>query len=346
MERILLSESRCTPFVSGEQTSSVLTVGQTVPVKPFNPRRRTTTVEFQGRLGNVLFGYAAGLTVQSRRGGELHFLDWRTPSRSDFETYVDPDGSEGIANYFRGARYFTRHRLVDKVGWRVLRQLRRALRRLRVFTRELRIVEQCNAFSPFVSDIDVGVSRRLLLIGYFQHPTWFEPSLDAVTSQVWTGLTPHVAGLLQADATVISVRRGDYVSLGWDLLPNFYERAIDALGRIDGPIWITSDDPVAAQAMLEPILRDRNLVAAPLPNLYASPAMRDFALLCTARNVIMSNSTFCWWGTVTGQLQGNQPKKTVICPTPWLATYPNSDVLFRPDWTLIEATFGGQMDSS
>jgi hypothetical protein len=158
------------------------------------------------------------------------------------------------------------------------------------------LVEQRNAFRPFASDIDVGVSRRLLLVGYFQHPTWFEPSLDAVTSSVWTGLLPHVADFFQAEAAVIAVRRGDYVSLGWDLLPSFYERAIDALGRIGGPIWITNDVPVAAQAMLEPFLRDRNLVAAHLPNLDASPSVHDFALLSTARNVIMSNSTFCWWG--------------------------------------------------
>lgn len=262
----------------------------------------------------------------------------------DFETYVDPEGVEGIAELFRGARYFRRRRLVDKVRWRAVRQLRRALRWLRVSTRELRILEQRSAFEPFPSDLDLHASRTLLLVGYFQHPTWFEPSLDVVTEKIWSGLSRYVEHLRDADVTVISVRRGDYVGLGWDIRPEYYERAIDALGPIEGPIWIMSDDLVAAQAMLEPILRDRQLEAALLPVIDLEPSMRDFALLCVARNVIMSNSTFCWWGTVTGQRQGNQPAKTIICPTPWIASYLKSDVLIRPDWTPIEATFGARVD--
>jgi len=330
--------------LSSEESADCPATGQNIPVRKVGRSKYTTTVEFQGRLGNLFFVYAAGLTVQKFRGGTLHLLDWRTPSAPEFIAYLDPTGVGGLPQSFRGFRFFARRRLIDKVLHRIIRGLRELLRWLCVLARQLQIVEQRSAFSPIVDDIECLDSRNLLLLGYFQHPTWFEPSLDVVTEKIWVGLSQHVARLFDADATVISVRRGDYVRLGWDILPSYYERAIDALGPIEGPIWITSDDPVAAKAMLEPLLRDRNLEAVPLPNLDTSPSMRDFALLCVARNVIMSNSTFCWWGTVTGQLHGGQSPKKVVCPSPWLATYPDSDVLIRPDRTLIEATFGAQVD--
>jgi hypothetical protein len=342
MERILLSESRCTPFVSGEHTSSVLTVGQTVLVRPFNPRRRTTTVEFQGRLGNVLFGYAAGLTVQSRRGGELRFLHWRTPSTSDFLAYVDPDGVDGIADLLRGFRPVTGRRLTDKIKRRIIRQLRTKVHRIRVGVGEMHRFRQSPPFAAVPEDLSFSAKRKVLFVGFFQHPSWYEPSLDVVTEKIWSTVSPHVNHLLGVNSTVISVRLGDYVEIGWDLAPAYYERAIAALGPIEGPIWITSDEPEVAQAMLEPILKSHGLTVDSLPVLDLSGSMRDFTLLCVARNVIMSNSTYCWWGTVTGQMQGNQGSKRVICPSPWIATYPNSDVLIRPDWTVAEAEFGNR----
>ncbi|MFM8856632.1 MAG: hypothetical protein ACKOI2_05405 [Actinomycetota bacterium] len=302
-------------------------------------RKNVTTVEFQGRLGNLFFEYAAGLTVQKMRGGRLQFMDWLTPSTSEFLAYLDPTGLDGLAHNFRGFRNFVRRRLVDKVRWRITRLLRRSTRRVLVATGLVGWFAQSQPFSPLPHDLSVFEKRNVRLFGHFQHPTWFEPSLDVVTEKIWAGLSGHVQHLIGTAATVISVRLDDYVPFGWDLRPDYYERAIDALGRIAGPIWITSDDPDAANSMLEPILRQRNLVASPAPDLGLSPAMRDFGLWSVARNVITSNSTFCWWGTVTGQLQGNQPPKTVICPARWLPSGTDSEALLRADWIHLDASF-------
>ncbi len=302
-------------------------------------RKRTTTVEFRGRLGNLFFEYAAGLTVQQIRGGKLFLQDWRSPSASEFLAYLDPTGVDGLAQKFRGLRYFFPRGPIHKVLWRTVLRSRWMVRRLLVSIGILERFVESQAFAPLPSEPGMFEKRNLLLFGHFQHPTWFEPSLDVVTEKIWAALSGHVQHLVATKATVISVRLDDYVPLGWDLLPDYYERAVDALGHIEGPIWITSDDPDAARAMLEPILRSRGLAASPAPELDLNPAMRDFGLWSVARNVIMSNSTFCWWGTVTGQRQGNQAPKTIICPTRWLPFGSNYEAINRADWIRLDATF-------
>ncbi|MEN9802806.1 MAG: hypothetical protein RLZ37_1931 [Actinomycetota bacterium] len=301
--------------------------------------RRITTVQFAGRLGNLFFEYAAALTLHRARGGELRFLDWRTPSRADFLAYLDPDGSAGLHREFRGVRYFERSRLAGKVKWQVMRVIRGIVRRVRGAAGVQSRFTPEDPFAPAPENLAALDHRRLLVHGYFQHPSWFEPTLGEVTGRIWSTVGPHVCHLANHNATVMAVRLGDYRRLGWELTAPYYERAIEALGDLDGPIWITSDDPAGALRLLAPILDKHGQCASPLPEVDMTASMRDFALLCVARNVIMSNSTFCWWGTVTGQLQGGQEPKRIVCPTPWLPTTDKSVALIRADWIAVEASF-------
>lgn len=301
--------------------------------------RRITTVEFDGRLGNLFFEYAAALTLHRARGGELRFLDWRTPSRADFLAYLDPDGSADLEQKIRGVRYFERIRLTAKVKWHMLRTFRRAARRARGAAGVQSRFTPENPFAPAPENLAALDHRRLLVHGYFQHPSWFEPTLGEVTGRIWSTVGPHVCHLANHNATVMAVRLGDYRRLGWELTAPYYERAIEALGDVDGPIWIASDDPAGALRLLAPILDKYGLRASPLPEVNMTDSMRDFGLLCVARNVIMSNSTFCWWGTVTGQLHGGQETKRIVCPTPWIPMTDKSVALIRGDWIAVEASF-------
>ena len=301
--------------------------------------RRITIVEFGGRLGNLFFVYAAALTLLRVRGGEVRYLDWRTPSRADFFAYLDPDGSADLDQMFCGVRYFERTRLTSKIKWHVFRIFRRAARwALRITGVQSSFTPE-NPFAPAPENLAALDHRRLLVHGYFQHPSWFEPTLSEVTGRIWSTIGPRVAHLVNLNATMISVRLGDYLRYGWELTAPYYERAIAALGDVDGPIWITSDDPTGALRLLAPILDRYGLCASPLPEVDTTDSMRDFGLLCVARNVIMSNSTFCWWGTVTGQLHGGQAPKRIICPTPWLPATDKSVALIRADWITVEASF-------
>jgi hypothetical protein len=240
---------------------------------------------------------------------------------------------------FRGFRFLERSRWSAKVRWRIIRNIRRGFCLAQRVTGLQATFNSVLPFAPAPENLASLDQRRLRVKGFFQHPSWFEPTLGEVTSRIWSTVGPHASHLVNLDATVIAVRLGDYLRLGWELTAPYYERAIEALGDVDGPIWIMSDDPDAARRLLAPILDERGLRDSPPPQLDVEGPMRDFALMCVARNVIMSNSTFCWWATVTGQLQGGQVPKRIVCPMPWLPAQGSTVALVRPDWIAVEASF-------
>ena len=77
---------------------------------------------------------------------------------------------------------------------------------------------------------------------------------------------------------------------------------------------------------------------ANLPQFSGNAAVNDFWVLAGAANVVMANSTFCWWATRVGDalraaLDG---PRTVVCPRSWLAGVPHR--MIEPDWTAIDDT--------
>lgn len=332
-------EDRPTEPVSAGGTS------KNVSMRRSSPASRTTVVELKGRTGNLLFQYAAGLTVQQARGGRLALLAWRTPSRPQLEELLDVVDLNGSGNVFRGPRFIEWRRLLGRRVWRGLLQARKRILPRIVTARGAGVAIGETHFRPAPVDMAALQAPLIYVDSYCQHPTWFEPVLDVVTQRIWDKISPRIADLVPLEATVISLRAGDYLSNGWDLDLDYYDRAIDLLGPLTGPIWVMSDD-AGAVGKLAPILARHGWDVQPLPDVGTSAETRDFALPIIARNVIMSNSTFCWWGTVTGQLQGNQPPKRIFTPARWFPGEPESDVLLRPDWIRVDMSFGYEVRGS
>lgn len=277
--------------------------------------------------------------MQQLRGGRLRFLDWRTTARVDLEEVVEVVSLDGESDLFRGLRYVEWRRVLRRHVWRTVHRARAwSLPRLFAASKS-RFLIQGTPFAAAPTNDDVRTARLVYIDTYCQHPSWFEPVLDVVTERIWARLSPKVGHLVGHEATVISVRGGDYLWLGWDLAPSYYEGALAKIGPITGPVWITSDDPAAANRLI-PLLAAHGIRVDPLPDVGLSDVARDFALLCVARTIIMSNSTFCWWATVTGQLQAGHRPLTVVAPDRWIPYHPESGDLLRPDWVRVDAEFG------
>lgn len=84
---------------------------------------------------------------------------------------------------------------------------------------------------------------------------------------------------------VIHVRRGDYLLHNWGAPFSFYEEAIEST-TIDR-VLIVTDDPH------DPFL---NRFQKYKPSIICSHYLYDFSLLTQANKIIMSPSTFSWWG--------------------------------------------------
>jgi hypothetical protein len=283
-------------------------------------------VRLMGGLGNQLFQYAAGVAAAERLGGVPSFVG----SDGDLRTL-----SEMLSVELRPATL--KHR--RQVGLERLsvqrRLVRRVQRRLSLGTRPV-IIRQPAGPSAWHSATDwskevIGPrTSTVYLDGYFQHPSWSYATKDDVAKRLRRHLLAQPAAGAVAGSTVVSFRRGDYVRVGWDLPLSYYAAALDRLPRNDLPVWVVGDDSLVSHLIVG-WLGDRGFAASSADELPGSPMDRDMCMLADAEQVVMSNSTFCWWGVTAG---GSSAARSITAPNPWVPL-PGSSALLDPSWIAI-----------
>lgn len=147
--------------------------------------------------------------------------------------------------------------------------------------------------------------------------------------------------VLQADSTIaIHVRRGDYVANPKDASTigfvglGYYRRAVAALARHLNSGFrfvVFSDDLTWCASNL-------NWLPGPLSFVEVSPCNNilphhlDFQLLSTARNFIISNSSFAWWAAWLSRYSD----KVVVAPFHWFNDLSiDSSQLCPPSWIRV-----------
>lgn len=103
----------------------------------------------------------------------------------------------------------------------------------------------------------------------------------------------------------VHVRRGDYLDNGWALPAGWFRAAIAALGDLEGrPLLIVSDDRERAA---------RELGDLPGVRFEGNDAITDLLLLAHADRLVLSNSSFSWWGAWLNE----RPNLRVVAPEHW-----------------------------
>jgi hypothetical protein len=183
------------------------------------------------------------------------------------------------------------------------------------------------------------------LQGYFQHRTWFERSLPSVIASL-AATTRETRASIPTFDLCVHLRRGDYIGHGWELSFDYYLRSLELMPKNIKTVVVTSDDQLAAIAF-SLYLRSQGLEAltptdvevatkASSPR-HLDPVLFDFCLMATAKNIIMSNSSFCWWATALGDSVSERSKgRTVAYPRGWVR-FPDesSDGLVQPTWRQV-----------
>lgn len=242
----------------------------------------------QGRLGNQMFQYAFGYAA-SRTLKTAFFL--------------------------RGMMLWDFFELDAPKGWNVLRtNMRFALMRL---TRRRRVVEIDNLVLP--KDGMAQLKDNVVYKGYFQSEHYFaaygseiEKQFALLPQHQEKFLTRYGAQFHQCKTVVVHVRRADYADFplfgipGSVLLPFAYFRAclerVECLGQYR--IIFVSDD-IAAVA--------REFSDFSNAEFSSNEAIVDFQLLQHADIVVLSNSSFSWWGAYL-----NKKNPRVFAPRDWL----------------------------
>lgn len=134
-------------------------------------------------------------------------------------------------------------------------------------------------------------------------------------------ITPNCLG--------ISVRRGDYVQLQHNhcvLSLRYYQDAISLPYIMDvDEIFVFSDDIPWCKQNICLSESDSGL------NFVEGNAFTQMYLMTQMKHLVLSNSTFAWWG---GYL--NDKKGTVIIPDPWFGPandHLDTNGLYCPNWT-------------
>ena len=240
-------------------------------------------LRLSGGLGNQLFQYAAGRSLALRTGAKL-VLD--------------------ISFYDKG-----RHRSFELTSFPIQAEVRNAssgnstiLRRMNlfrsVFSRERVYREPHFHFDPSFESLRPPVT----LEGYFQTFRYFAEIEHQIRQELKVPVPVDRETLridqqmADSDSTVLHIRRGDYVSsskvsrIYSECSMDYYRNAMESISG-SAPVLVLSDDLHWAKTHLPKVK----------PLLFPSVAdvrsgLADLWLMTRARNHIIANSSFSWWG--------------------------------------------------
>jgi hypothetical protein len=168
---------------------------------------------------------------------------------------------------------------------------------------------------------------KLKLGGFFQSWKYFEDVKDILLSTYFTPSNQVTQSLLKYNISPnslgISVRRGDYLMLQHNhcvLDTSYYQEAINTyFTNNTDQIYIFSDDlDWCKQIFGNDVIYVQDDIGTQL------------FLMSKMKHLIMSNSTFSWWGAYLNQNNG-----IIISPDPWFGPNykdKNTKDLYYPSW--------------
>lgn len=168
---------------------------------------------------------------------------------------------------------------------------------------------------PKFSFSKINYSKNLLLNGYFQSEKYFEINSNSIKKLFY--ISPNDIEKISnkydtKNLTCIHIRRGDYLKFKdfhftCDL--NYYQKAIELIN--DTKFIFVSDD----MDWVKFNFKSDNFLYSDFDD-----EILDFTLITMCKNVIMSNSTFSWWGSYLNDNNGK-----IITPKKWFGPSGHKD---------------------
>lgn len=274
-------------------------------------------IPFMGGLGNQLFQFAAGLLLETENRYEVLYSKF------------------GLENSKNTSRLFMLDDLVDS------NKTSDSTRMFFILNRVISVfypswwIQELGPEDNVLTRVD---ENTRILVGYFQDKSIVESVRDELLSRLSSSNRfKPVFTRNKSHDLVIHVRYGDYLAPSTRNFhglshPNYYKSAVKCLMRSNEfeRIVLVSDDPELAYSRLHPELTQFNI---PIVKNRSQSEIDDLAVLTSARGLVMSNSTFSWWGAWLGS---NTAATQVVIPTPWFARESAADLkLCLSSWTSL-----------
>lgn len=279
---------------------------------------RTIRIPLIGGLGNQLFQFAGGLAIQKSIDAEIYFFD----------------------DLIRGSKIL--NITPRKVAIQNLAGVQlKSLGKLEIAKMAMnKLARKGYWLSDSVeSPIDLSqiTSKTQVVSGYFQS----RYIVDLVIDQIVDALSKSfdfskVVPQKQLNEMTVHIRLGDKLSQK-DLKyygrtsADFYLKGIDILSKDDeyDSVNIVSDQPALARQLLEAAGSKHQLNFS-----RGLSEIEDLSLISHSRGIVMSCSSFSWWGA---RLASNNPNTQVVAPSKWLKNPSNFDGCMNyKSWKLLD----------
>lgn len=159
-----------------------------------------------------------------------------------------------------------------------------------------------NEFLPEITDLNLPLNHILYYHGYWINRDWLYTYRDIILKELQFPAITEVHNLTYAKAIQnsfsvgIHIRRGDYVTLGWDMEKEYYLNASKQMleNAPDLTYFVFSDDLLwckeNADALGLTFAKDVIYVEGNT----GESSFRDLQLMTMCKGLIMSNSAFCY----------------------------------------------------
>jgi hypothetical protein len=286
-------------------------------------------VKLQGGLGNQLFQYSLGKSLELSENRKVYF---------------------DVSSFNHSPNLTSREFVLEKLGLKVDLLPKNVASIITFINRllfKLNITFKSNFFSISYCEnsfqyIPIVVKNKLIIFdGYWQSPMYFESISNDLTKLFYSidrisNSGQNLISNLKSKSTVaIHIRRGDYISNTetydfhgiCDL--DYYYSAIDFIeskNNIDTYIIFTDDIE-----WVQNNFSIGNRIFIYGCN-YAENDIDEFLMMASVSHNIIANSTFSWWSAFINP----NPEKIVIAPKKWFSDLSiNVEDLFPTNWVRL-----------
>ena len=282
-----------------------------------------------GGLGNQLFQLSAGIYLEEKIGRKVIY---------DVSNLTTKPKAE-IGNYTR--KFEIKELVLDSQTIKSRYPLRPdfPLRFIRRIVNPSSVIIEGDPVNDVLERVN---GKTTAVYGYFQN--------SSIVNQAWPVLKSRLnhssefASLVNSEKVeriAIHLRFGDYSddprtkSVHGLTSTKYFEQAIDLLKlneSCDLPILVVTDDQTKATDFIKGLsdLSNTQIVSNYNP-------IDDLAEICCSSHVVITNSTFSWWG---GWIANKIHKSKVIYPRPWFADERDPQLpIYVSDWTGLKREY-------
>ena len=282
-------------------------------------------VDIKAGLGNQLFCYAFGYAVAKKNGADL-CIETSVLDRKKIQDRYLEILKFRLPYRKRISFFYTYNPILRKL------KLNRLTRRLAIGLNTA-IYRETTKHSYDTGIYDI--KGDTYFDGYWQNYRYFDEYrndlLDIIVPNDTGAVRKFEEEIKKSDSISIHIRRGDYVSAGWEIPMSYYLDAIKLLKEETGgaPLtaYVFSDDLDFAKDFFN--RNDTEGMAIKYMDYESEDkGVHDMYLMSCCKYNIIANSTFSWWAAYLNR----NTDKIVICPE----TGKWTEEFYLPEWIKIK----------